>query len=225
MIRVAAFDAYGTLLDFNAAAAACSDALGDGTTAISELWRRKQLEYTWLRSLMGRHADFRRVTADALDFALEAHGTADTAVRARLLDLYGALAPHAGARESLDAARDLGLGTCVLSNGTPDMLEAGLGSAGLTVDAILSIEAVGIYKPDPRVYALVCDRFDVIPPEVAFVTANGWDAAGAAAFGFKVVWINRAGAPVDRLPAGPAAVLRDLGDLAAQLRRWATADA
>ncbi len=226
MIRVVAFDAYGTLLDFNSAAAGCADALGDKTALVSELWRRKQLEYTWLRSLMDRHADFRRVTADALDFALEAAGIADRTVAPRMLALYDRLAPYPHAAETLATCRGMGLATCVLSNGTPDMLTAGLSSAGLAegLDAVLSIESVGVYKPRQNVYRLVCDRFDTIPPEVAFVSANGWDVAGAAAFGFRVAWINRAGAPLERLPAGPAATLDSLAGLTDVIARWRDED-
>lgn len=218
-IAVVAFDAYGTLLDVNSAVAACADVLGPHTAAIGDLWRRKQLEYTWLRSLMGRHADFQAVTADALAYALDAFAIRDPELTARLLALYDDPAPCPSAVEAVSAARAACLQTCVLSNGTDGMLRRALSGAGLLerLDAVLSVDAVGIYKPDPRVYGLVGARFGVPPDAVAFVSANGWDAAGAAAFGFRVVWVNRTAAPVERLAPSPAAVIDDLSTLPAVL--------
>jgi len=218
--RIVAFDAYGTLLDFSAAAAGVADVLGPKTPAVNALWRQKQLEYSWLRSLMGRHADFRQVTREALDYALEAHGLAgDAALADRMMALYDRLPAHADAEGVLRTARDRGLACCVLSNGSPDMLAAGVRSAGLEpwLDTLLSVEQAGIFKPHPSVYRLVCDHYRVDPAAVLFVSANGWDAGGAAAFGFRVVWLNRAGLPAERLPVAPHLVLPDLAALAGHL--------
>lgn len=219
MIKLVAFDAYGTLLDFTSATRRCAGDLGDKADAVSDLWRRKQLEYTWLRSLMGRHAGFREVTADALAFTLESVGLSDPALADRLMALYDRLDPFPDAVAAIEAARGKGLSTAVLSNGDPDMLTTGLESAGLLnrLDAVLSVQQVARYKPHPDAYRIACDRFHVAPAEVAFVSANGWDAAGAAAYGFQVIWLNRAGVPQERLPAGPAKTLSGLGGLAAWL--------
>lgn len=219
--KVAAFDAYGTLLDFRKVVESMSQVLGDRVGELTALWRRKQLEYTWLRSLMGRHADFHRVTADALAYALESLRL-DERLAAPLMAAYAETPAFPDASMCLDACRASGLATCVLSNGSPNMLARALEHAGLTarLDAILSVEAVGIYKPAPPVYQLVCDRFQVAASDVLFVSANGWDVAGAASFGFDVAWLNREGAPIERLPYGPESVLHSLTDLAeSRLRR------
>jgi 2-haloacid dehalogenase len=215
--RAAVFDAYGTLFDVASAAEAHRAALGDRWAPLAELWRAKQLQYTWLRSLMGRHADFRAVTADALDFALEALGVAAPGLRERLLASYERLAAYPDARATLERLRAGGLRTAILSNGEPRMLASAVDSAALgdLLDAVLSIEEVGIYKPHPSVYRLAADRLGVAPGEIVFVTANGWDAAGAKAFGFRVAWCNRARQPVDRLGVAPDAVIAQLAELPA----------
>lgn len=214
-VTVAAFDAYGTLLDFRAAVEGLAEAIGDRAGELTALWRRKQLEYSWLRSLMGRHADFHQVTADALAFSLAALGL-DEKLAAPLMEAYSKTPAYPDAPSCLDACRAAGLATCVLSNGSPDMLASALGRADLAsrLDAVLSVEAVGIFKPAPSVYRLVCDRFGAAPSQVLFVSANGWDAAGAASFGFDVAWLNREGAMPERLPHGPSAVFQSLTDVA-----------
>ncbi|MFL5261524.1 MAG: haloacid dehalogenase type II [Anaeromyxobacteraceae bacterium] len=220
-LRAALFDAYGTLFDVASAASAARDALGERWERVAEVWRSKQLQYTWLRSLEGRHADFAAVTADALDFALEAVGVArDAALRARLLDLYERLAAYPDARDALARARAAGLRTGILSNGTPAMLAAAVQSAGLAdlLDAVISIEEVGIYKPHPSVYAHGAKRIGAAPAEILFVSSNGWDADGAKAFGYRVVWCNRAGAPQERLPHAPDAVVTTLADVTGLVR-------
>lgn len=219
MIRLVAFDAYGTLLDFTSATARCAAELGDKVGTVSDLWRRKQLEYTWLRSLMGRHASFRQVTLEALEFTLDATGLQAPDLKSRLMALYDRLDPFPEAAAAVQAVRDLGISTAILSNGDPDMLSAGLESAGLDglLDGVLSVQVAGLYKPHPDVYRLACDHFGVEPAEVAFVSSNGWDVGGAAAFGFRVAWVNRAGAPPERLPARPEIELKDLGGLAGWL--------
>jgi 2-haloacid dehalogenase len=213
-VRAFVFDAYGTLFDVASAAARHRDSLGDKHAALSQLWRQKQLEYTWLRTLMGRHADFAAVTADALDYALEALAL-PTAMRARLLEIYLRLDAYPDASATLSALRERGLKTAILSNGTPSMLETIVKEAKLEhhFDALLSIESVGRYKPVPTVYQLAVDRLGVEADRIGFVSANGWDAAGASAFGFRTVWVNRANAPLERLPAKPLAQIRQLAEL------------
>jgi 2-haloacid dehalogenase len=222
--RAVVFDAYGTLLDLDAATRRHRDEIGRQEAALSQLWRRKQLEYCWLRSLMGRHADFLQVTGEALDFALDELGIGGdaagrAALRAKLLDAYRRLDAYPEVAEVLGAVRGLGLATAILSNGTPDMLAEAVGAAGIgtLLDALLSVEAVGTFKPHPGVYELATRRFGCGPAAIAFVSSNGWDAAGAAAFGFHTVWVNRKGMAPERLPAGPAIVLGDLRGLPGHL--------
>lgn len=210
----AVFDAYGTLFDVAAAAASLAPELGPKAGLLAELWRRKQLEYSWLRTLMGRHADFWQVTADALDFTIEKLQL-PIALRPRLLELYFRLPPYPDARPLLEHCRAQGLKTAILSNGSPEMLNAAIAHAGFTAlfDAVLSVEAVGRFKPRPEVYRLAVEHLGVPANRTVFVSANGWDVAGAAAFGFAAVWINRAGDPVDRLPALPIAIVGSLAEL------------
>lgn len=216
-IRVAVFDAYGTL--FDVAAAAREAAAEPGREALSAcwqdlagLWRQKQLQYTWLRAVTGDHTDFWQVTQDGLDWALEASGIKEKAIRQRLLDLYWELWAYPEVAGMLRALTSQGLRTGILSNGSPDMLESAVSSAGLTdhIDAVLSVESVGVFKPAPQVYDMVGARFGVSPKQVLFVSSNGWDAAHAAAYGFETVWVNRAGEPMDRLPGTPRHILTDL---------------
>lgn len=220
-IDACVFDAYGTLFDVHAAAAQCRDQLGTRADSLSALWRQKQLEYTWLRSLMGAHADFAQVTAEALDYAMGQSGIDDGALRARLLDIYQRLAAFPEVPSTLRALRQAGFGTAILSNGSPDMLQAAVTHAGIgpLLDAVLSVEEVGIYKPHPSVYALAVERLGVAAPRICFLSSNGWDAAGAARFGFRVVWINRYRQPRERLPAAPEAEIADLAALPPLLRR------
>lgn len=223
------FDAYGTLLDLSAVVTRVADrALANPAAAgaLIDLWRRKQLEYTWLRTLMGRHAPFDTVTADALDYAAAAlPGTLAAGARDLLLDSYKHGAAFPEAERVLAAVKAGGKAAAVLSNGTPSGLASAFAPAaeggtglGRHLDALASVEAVGVYKPSPPVYAhgMTAIGIEDTPTNrarVCFVSSNGWDAAGAAAFGFRVVWVNRAGAPVDRLPGEPAAVVSDLTGL------------
>jgi 2-haloacid dehalogenase len=216
-IRVCVFDAYGTLFDVSAAARIASaepgrEALAAVWPKLAADWRSKQLQYTWLRSLMGAHADFWQVTQDGLDWAMEAAGLADAELRARLLALYRELQVYPEVPGMLAALKAAGRQVAILSNGSPAMLEAAVASAGIgaSVDAVLSVEEVGVFKPDARVYDLVGKHLGVDRAEVLFVSSNGWDAAGAAHYGFQTVWVNRAGEPADRLPARPAHVMADL---------------
>lgn len=210
--RAVAFDAYGTLFDV---AAPTRVLLGERAEEVSQLWRRKQLEYSWLRSLMGRHADFAQVTSEALAYAMESAGIADETLAAKLLTMYRRLPAYDDAKPTLAQLRGKGLKLAILSNGSPEMLAPMVEAAGLSAafDMVLSVEDAGIFKPHPSVYQLACDRLALAPADIGFVSANGWDAAGAASFGFTVAWLNRRHEPVDRLPGKPAAQLRSLAEL------------
>lgn len=214
-IGACVFDAYGTLLDVHSAMARHRQRLGAAWEDLSALWRRKQLEYTWLRSLMGRYADFRQVTEEALDFALDQAQIEDPALRRALIDDYHRLSPYPEVRECLEALRGRGIATAILSNGSPAMLAAAMDSAGIAdvLDAVISVDPLRVYKPDPRVYDLAARTLGLEPERISFQSANAWDAAGAASFGFRVVWINRSSQPPERLPFGPDAELRSLDGL------------
>ena len=211
-IGACVFDAYGTLFDFNAATERCRDALGAQADPLSALWRTKQLQYTWLRSLMDQHVYFWQVTSDALDYAMATLGIDDEALRKRLLDCYKTLDAYPEVAGMLEALRGAGMKTAILSNGSPEMLASAVGSAGLgdLLDAVLSVEDVGIYKPHPSVYRLAVDRLGVETENICFMSSNAWDANGAAAFGFRVVWVNRFGQTAERLPGEPAAEIETL---------------
>lgn len=216
-IQACVFDAYGTLFDVHSAVGRHRARLGERADRVSTLWRAKQLEYTWLRSLMGRHADFWQVTQDALDYALDAHAVSDTALRQDLLAAYRTLDAYPEVPATLARLKAAGMRTAILSNGSPAMLDAAVASAGLTnaFDAVLSIEAVGVYKPDPRVYALAVARLGVPAEAISFQSSNGWDVAGAASYGLRVVWVNRFGQRPERLPFPPDAVIPTLAGLPA----------
>lgn len=212
------FDAYGTLFDVAAAARRAAaepggEALAGVWPKLAEDWRRKQLEYTWLRAVMDAHADFAEVTANALDWALEAQGLgADHGLRARLLALYDELEAYPEVPQMLRALAAKGARRAILSNGSPAMLASAVQAAGIgdLIEVAISVEEVGIFKPSSRVYGLVEAHLAVPPSQVMFVSSNGWDIAGAARFGFQTTWVNRAGLPIDRLPHVPAHILRDL---------------
>lgn len=214
-VEACVFDAYGTLFNVHSAVARGGEKLGAKADDVSNTWRQKQLEYTWLRSLMGAHADFWQVTSDGLDYALEAHGVDDRELHAKLMELYMTLDAYDDVRPTLETLRGAGLKTAILSNGTPKMLEAAVTSAGIDalLDENLSIEDVGVYKPDNRVYQLACDRLTVPADKVCFVSTNAWDAAGAAHFGFNVAWLNRFNKIQEVLPGRPKAVMTGLSDL------------
>lgn len=211
------FDAYGTLFDVNAAARLAASepahsALASHWPQVAAHWRAKQLEYTWLRAVAGRHCDFWQVTQDGLDWALEAAGLDDPATRTRLLDLYWELPAYPEVGAMLATLKSRGAKTAILSNGSPDMLNAAVKSAqiGDALDAVLSVESVGVFKPHASVYDLVGTHFGCEKSDVLFVSSNGWDAAGAAGYGFTTAWVNRAHAPTDRLYAIPTHILPDL---------------
>ena len=217
-VKAIVFDAYGTLLDVHGPSAQLADRIGPAFAEFSKLWRQKQLEYTWLRSLMRKHADFAQVTADALDYAMAAHGLHDKGLRADLLGLFEKLVAYPDAASTLQAIAARGLKTAILSNGSPKMLDAAVHSGGLQLDAVISVEAVGVYKPDPRVYELALERFRLSEPqEILFVSANPWDAQGASSFGFKVVRINRAEIADENLPGKPDHFVKSLTEIIALL--------
>jgi 2-haloacid dehalogenase len=213
-IRACVFDAYGTLFDYASAAARCRDVLGD-LDPLTALWRDKQLQYTWLRALQSRHADFWQVTGDALDFALETLGLDNPELRARLMDLYRTLDVFPEVPAMLQRLKAVGLKTAILSNGSPDMLEAAINKAGIgdLLDAVLSVESVGVYKPHPKVYQLAVDRLAVPARAILFLSSNAWDAYAASAFGMRVVWCNRYGQRPERLPGKPDHEIASLAEL------------
>ena len=214
-IRAYVFDAYGTLFDVHAAIARHRDTAGPDAGRFSDIWRAKQLEYAWMLSAAGHYVDFWTLTERAVDHAFARCPTVDRALRARLLDAYFRLDAFADAREALRALRTTGAKTAILSNGSPRMLEAAVAAAGIGagLDAVLSVDAIRIYKPQPAVYAMVTSRFNVAPAEVAFVSSNRWDVMGATAFGFRCVWVNRADLPDEYPEFPPVAVVGDLASL------------
>lgn len=218
-IRGCVFDALGTLFDVHSAAERSRGRLSGHAEQLSALWRRRQLEYTWLRSLMGRYAGFDQVTGDALDYAMEAVGVADSELRAELLSAYLELDCHGDVQDTLARMRRAGLQTAILSNGSPAMLQALVKHGGIAhlFDAIISVEEVGVYKPDPRVYALASVRFGLAPRQLSFYSANAWDAAGAAAAGLRAVWVNRLGEPPERLGDRPEVTVSTLSEVPALL--------
>ncbi len=214
-IKACVFDAYGTLFDVNSAAERARGRLGERWQPLADTWRAKQLQYTWLRGLAGRHADFWQVTGDALDFALASLGIADPGLRDDLMTLYLSLGAYPDAKAALSALKVRGLRLAVLSNGSPSMLASAVKHAGLAdlLDAVLSVEEVGVYKPHPSVYQLPVYRFDVPADRMCFVSSNGWDAFAAKAFGYRVFWCNRFRQPPERIPAEPDAEASTLAAL------------
>lgn len=217
-ITTCIFDAYGTLFDVAAAARECAAEPGREAFAakwqkVATDWRLKQLQYTWLRALSDAHTDFWEVTQNGLDYALEASALHnDPELRERLLALYWQLSAYPEVPAMLAALKAQGLNTAILSNGSPDMLNGAVQSAGVTevLDDVLSVQDVGVFKPHKSVYDLVTARFECQPDQVLFVSSNCWDACAAVQNGFFATWVNRAGEPVDRLPWRPQVMLDDL---------------
>jgi 2-haloacid dehalogenase len=220
-VRACVFDAYGTIFDFASAAARCTDALGDQAARLTALWRDKQLQYSWLRAVQGRHADFWQVTGDALDFALDTLGLTQSGLRDRLMQLCLALDPFSEVPEMLPRLRAAGFSTAILSNGTPAMLTAAVENAGLAglFDHVLSVELVGVYKPHPKAYHLACDRLGLDAGAIFFVSSNAWDVHAASAFGMRTVWCNRYGQRRERLPGRPDHEIGSLAELPPLLAR------
>ncbi len=206
------FDAYGTLFDVHAAVMERAAAIGPAARALSDLWRAKQLEYSWVLSLAGRYVPFWTLTERALDHALARLPDVDPGIRAALLAAYRELSAFADAGPCLDRLRAGGLKTAILSNGDPAMLADAVSGAGLAgrLDAVISVEEAGIFKTAPEAYRLVEARLGIAPERVVFVSSNRWDVAGAAAFGLDPVWINRAGLPDEYPDLPPVAVVASL---------------
>ena len=213
-IKACVFDAYGTLFDVHSAVAQHTHRMANAS-AVSQLWRTKQLEYTWLRTLMGRYVDFWGVTGDALDFALDTHRISDSQLRADLMQAYLGLSCYPEVPGLLDELKSKGVRCAILSNGSPKMLSSAIHHAKLEgyFDAVLSVDGIRMYKPDPRVYQQAVDALGVEAAEIAFQSSNAWDAAGADAFGFRVIWVNRFGQKAERLGTSVAAEIKDLSAL------------
>ena len=211
-IKACVFDAYGTLFDVHSAVGKHRHRLGDLADQVSMLWRTKQLEYTWLRSLMGHHADFWQVTQEALDFAFDMHDINDPDLHKTLMEAYLKLDCYPEVPEALSILKSRGLRLAILSNGTPSMLAAAVNNSaiGNLIEKNFSVEEVGIFKPDPRVYRIAVDGLGVKSEEIVFQSSNAWDASGASAFGFKVAWVNRFGQSEERLPGRPDVEIQTL---------------
>jgi len=218
-IDACVFDAYGTLFDFAAAAARYKDELGDKEKPLSDIWRVRQLEYSWLRSLMGEYVPFWQVTQEALDYAMAALEIDDPALRQKLLDVYWELDAFPEVPEMLKKLKAGGLKTAILTNGSPEMVQGAIDSAGIgdDLDAAFSVDTVKIFKPHPSVYQMVPDTFDIDTRRVCFMSSNAWDAAATANFGFRVVWINRYGQPPENIPGEHEHKLETLEGLPALL--------
>ena len=215
-MRALLFDVYGTLVDVHGIATAADELFPGQGAALSALWRTRQIDYTRLRTLSGRHADFEVVTADALDFASDKLGlTLTPAARADLLERYLTLPAFPDVAPALKALRGGGMTLGVLSNGTPRMLAEALGAAGIRsdLDHVLSIEAAGRYKTAPEAYRLGPAALGLPAGEIGFVSSNGWEVAGAGWFGFATFWVNRTGEPLERLGIAPQGTGRTLDDL------------
>lgn len=214
-IKACVFDAYGTLFDVNSAAAEARDALGETWQPLADLWRAKQLQYTWLRGLMGRHADFRQVTGDALDYAMSSLQIDDPPLRERLMDLYLRLRAYPEVKDTLLRLRSAGMKLAILSNGEPRMLASAAKNSEIAalLDAILSVEAVGVFKPHPSVYRLPAGHFGLAPNDMCFLSSNAWDAHAAKAFGYRVLWCNRFAQAPERIPEPPDGEITSLAEL------------
>ena len=218
VVNTCVFDAYGTLFDVNAAARIAAEEpnreiFKDVWPSVSNIWRMKQLQYTWLRSMTGSYTDFWSITQNSLDFALEAHKLQnDLVLRERLLALYWELQPYSEVSQMLKELKKNGIKTAILSNGSPEMLNGAVKSSNLyaVIDEIISVETVKIFKPSPLVYKQVEKIMECSKSDVLFVSSNGWDIAGAAGFGFKTAWVNRLQEPIDRLTHKPMHIVEDL---------------
>lgn len=213
-IKVCAFDAYGTCFDINSAAQNLAKEIGKDWLSFSTTWRTVQLEYTWLRSLMKKHEDFWRVTEDSLDFAMESHKI-DKKFRSKLLELYKKLNSYPELVTCLKNLKEKNVKTCILSNGSPSLLNELTAHAKVQdlFDDLISIEEVGIYKPHPKVYELVTKKFDCKPDEVCFLSSNTWDIVGGGIFGYQSIWVDRFGKTFDKLGYQPKFKIKDLSEL------------
>ncbi len=214
-ISACVFDAYGTLFDVGSVTRGVQAELGERWQVLSDLWRTKQLQYTWLRGLAGHHADFWQVTGEALDYAMTSLGIKDDGLHARLMNLYLSIPAYPEVPETLSRLRDKGMKLAILSNGTPAMLAAAAQHAGIATyfDAVLSVEAAGVFKPHPRVYQLAPQQLNVAKDRICFLSSNSWDAWSAKAFGFQVLWCNRYSQAPEHIPSQPDGEMKDLSEL------------
>jgi len=214
-IKACVFDAYGTLFDVHSAVGSLADKVGPAHADLSAIWRTKQLEYTWLRSLMKQYVDFWQVTGDALDYAMESLNIKNESLHAELMQAYLKLSTFPEVKDILTLLKSFDIPTAILTNGSVAMIDAAVKSAGLEslIDHKLSVDSLSIYKPDPAVYQLAVDALGIPAQNIAFQSSNAWDASGAATFGMQVAWINRYKQPVERLPGKPVAEFNDLSGL------------
>jgi 2-haloacid dehalogenase len=213
-IKAIIFDAYGTLFDVNSAAEKCKDKIGDKWESFANYWRTTQLEYTWLRSLMKRHKDFWQVTEDSLDKSMITYEI-DSSMRNELLDLYKTLSPFKEVTEVLKSLKEKNYKLSILSNGTPALLNQLVKSNNLDnlFDDLFSIEQVGIYKPDSKVYDIPIKKYNIQNNEVAFLSANTWDVSGGGNYGYNSIWVNRSQNIFDNLDYIPEYEIKDLSEL------------
>ena len=209
------FDAYGTLFDVHAAVRRCSAAIGPEGQRVSEIWRAKQLEYSWVRALMGRYRDFWTLTEEALDYAIAVAAPDKAALKPALLDAYRRIDAYPDVRRVLERLKRRGARLLILSNGSAEMLAAATASAGIKdlLDAVISVDSIRSYKTDPRVYELVVERLRLDPPSISFQSSNRWDVAGAVAYGFRAIWVNRTAQPNEYGDLPPLAAVESLDDL------------
>ena len=213
-IKAIIFDAYGTLFDVNSAAEKCKDKIGNKWEGFANYWRTTQLEYTWLRSLMKRHKDFWQITEDSLDKSMKTYQI-DSAMRNELLDLYKTLSPFKEVPEVLKSLKEKNLKLAILSNGTPPLLAQLVSSNNLEniFNDLFSIEEVGIYKPDSKVYDMPIKKYKIQKNEVAFLSANTWDVSGGGNYGYNSIWVNRNNNTFDNLDYVPKYQIKDLSKL------------
>ena len=213
-IKAIVFDAYGTLFDVNSAAEKCKGKIGDKWEGFANFWRTTQLEYTWLRSLMKRHKDFWQVTEDSLDKSMKTFSI-DTSMKNELLDLYKKLSPYSEVKGVLNSLKEKKYKLAILSNGTPALLNELVRSNNLEdiFDDLFSIEEVGIYKPDSKVYDMPIKKYQIKADEIAFLSANTWDVSGGGNYGYNAIWVNRNKNIFDNLDYKPENEVSDLTQL------------
>ena len=212
-IKAIIFDAYGTLFDVNSAAEKCKDKIGSKWESFSNYWRTTQLEYTWLRSLMKRHKDFWKITEDSLDKSMKVFNI-NPNMKSELLDLYKILSPYPEVKETLQLLKEKNYKLSILSNGTPSLLNELVSSNNLKVfDDIFSVEEVGIFKPDSKVYDIPVNKYKIEKREVAFLSANTWDVSGGGNYGFNAIWVNRNNIIFDNLDYSPENQINNLKHL------------
>ena len=212
-IKAIIFDAYGTLFDVNSAAEKCKDKIGSKWESFSNYWRTTQLEYTWLRSLMKRHKDFWKITEDSLDKSMKVFNI-NPYMKSELLDLYKILSPYPEVKETLQLLKEKNYKLSILSNGTPSLLNELVSSNNLKVfDDIFSVEEVGIFKPDSKVYDIPVKKYKIEKSEVAFLSANTWDVSGGGNYGFNAIWVNRNNIIFDNLDYSPENQINNLKHL------------